>query len=480
MTKGLPAKGAKRFARPQAFLSDLDARTVAELIGAASDLVLLLDEKGVVRDASLGSTGLPEALVATWVGQSWRDTVTVESQPKVDDLLRLALDGQTDAKPRQINHPQASEADLPLDCVIVALPARGNRKGRPAVVFCRDLRGPAAVQQRLVSAQASMERDYWQLRQVENRHRLLFQTASDALLILDADSLKLQDANAAAQQLFGDALQRASWRLADSVDAGSRNALQTLLAQLQATGKSEARRVRLAGRTPPVDLQGHLIRQGGSGQLVLRVLTSGAGAPAEDPRRERLASLAELSPDAFVVTGADGVVQAVNRAFLDLVQLPTEERVTGQSLERWFERGGLDLNVLLSNLRQRGEVRLYATRLRTEYGAGIDVEISAAAAGNDLPAMGFAIRDIGRRLAAEPAAGGRELPRSADQMTELVGRVPLREIVRETTDLIEQLCIEAALELTNDNRASAAEMLGLSRQSLYVKLRRFGLADGGE
>ena len=39
------------------------------------------------------------------------------------------------------------------------------------------------------------------------------------------------------------------------------------------------------------------------------------------------------------------------------------------------------------------------------------------------------------------------------------------------------LCIEAALELTGDNRASAAEMLGLSRQSLYVKLRRYALDD---
>jgi len=55
--------------------------------------------------------------------------------------------------------------------------------------------------------------------------------------------------------------------------------------------------------------------------------------------------------------------------------------------------------------------------------------------------------------------------------------VPLKELVRESTDLIERLCIEAALELTGDNRASAAELLGLSRQSLYVKLRRYGLGD---
>jgi hypothetical protein len=60
-----------------------------------------------------------------------------------------------------------------------------------------------------------------------------------------------------------------------------------------------------------------------------------------------------------------------------------------------------------------------------------------------------------------------------------VGRVPLKEVVRESTDMIERLCIEAALELTGDNRASAAELLGLSRQSLYVKLRRYGLSEPG-
>jgi DNA-binding NtrC family response regulator len=67
--------------------------------------------------------------------------------------------------------------------------------------------------------------------------------------------------------------------------------------------------------------------------------------------------------------------------------------------------------------------------------------------------------------------------RSFEQLKELVGRVPMRDLVRETTDIIEQMCIEAALEITGDNRASAAEMLGLSRQSLYVKLRRHGLGE---
>jgi hypothetical protein len=34
--------------------------------------------------------------------------------------------------------------------------------------------------------------------------------------------------------------------------------------------------------------------------------------------------------------------------------------------------------------------------------------------------------------------------------------------------MIEKTCIETALGVTKNNRAAAAEMLGLSRQSLYV------------
>jgi DNA-binding NtrC family response regulator len=65
------------------------------------------------------------------------------------------------------------------------------------------------------------------------------------------------------------------------------------------------------------------------------------------------------------------------------------------------------------------------------------------------------------------------------ELTDLVGRMPLKDIVRESTDLIERLCIEAALDQADDNRASAAGMLGLSRQSLYTKLHRHGLGNLG-
>ena len=92
------------------------------------------------------------------------------------------------------------------------------------------------------------------------------------------------------------------------------------------------------------------------------------------------------------------------------------------------------------------------------------------------PYFGFFIRDVGRRLHTEQPSSP-EQPRWLDQLTDRVGRVPLKDLVRESTDTIERLCIEAALKLTGDNRASAAELLGLSRQSLYVKIDRYGISD---
>ena len=161
---------------------------------------------------------------------------------------------------------------------------------------------------------------------------------------------------------------------------------------------------------------------------------------------------------------------------IEMAQLNSAEQSRGELLDRWLGRAGVDFSVALANLRQNGSIKLFSTGLRGEYGAMAEVEVSAVslADNEDRPGFGFAIRNVEKRLSAA-ASSPRELPRSVAQLTELIGRVPLRDLVREATDVIEKLSIEAALELTGDNRASAAEMLGLSRQSLYVKLRRFGL-----
>ena len=78
------------------------------------------------------------------------------------------------------------------------------RAGIPGriVAFGRDLRAVSSLQRRLVDAQQSMERDYVRIRHVETRYRLLFQMASDAVLIVDDAAHKVMDSNPAARRLF--------------------------------------------------------------------------------------------------------------------------------------------------------------------------------------------------------------------------------------------------------------------------------------
>jgi DNA-binding NtrC family response regulator len=118
--------------------------------------------------------------------------------------------------------------------------------------------------------------------------------------------------------------------------------------------------------------------------------------------------------------------------------------------------------------------------VRTPFDSLEAVDVSASATLRDgRTVFGFAMRPAAR-AAGETHRDLDSLPRSVEQLTELIGRVPLKDIVRETTDIIERLCVEAALKLTGDNRASAAELLGLSRQSLYSKLHRFDIAGGDD
>ena len=95
------------------------------------------------------------------------------------------------------------------------------------------------------------------------------------------------------------------------------------------------------------------------------------------------------------------------------------------------------------------------------------------------PMYVFFVRDMDRRMQSGTHPGQVQTHPFAE-LSQLVGRRPIKDIVGETVDTIERMCIESALELTHNNRASAAEMLGLSRQSLYVKLRRFGMVAEAE
>jgi transcriptional regulator PpsR len=465
----------KPFDAPQTALGNIQAERVATLIATTSDIALILDPRGMIRDLALGNDELAPHVSDDWIGRPWSETVTSESRDKVEALLADALSDASIPLWQQIAHVSPNGTEVPVRYCAMRL---GNRDH--LIAIGRDLQGFAALQQRLVDAQQSLERDYWRLRQLETRYRLLFRSSSDAVLVMDPATGKVVEANPAASQLLvADPRRLVGRHFPEGFDEAGTRAIESLIAGVRAAGRGNEVRARLRNG-PELSVSAALIRQENTALVLLRltqVATSPDTTQAKGEQRSGLAKIMERAPDGIVVTTQDGRIQSANAAFLDLTQVNSEDQVRGESLDRWLGRPGVDLNVLLANLRQHGAVRLFATTIRTDYGASSEVEISAVAINNgEQPSFGFIIRNVDRRVSAE-SGGEQALPRSVEHLTELVGRVPLKEVVRESSDMIERLCIEAALELTGDNRASAAELLGLSRQSLYVKLRRYGLSD---
>jgi transcriptional regulator PpsR len=472
------------FKAPRKALDGLAAETVAGLVTAAADIVLVLDRRGIIRDMAFGSEELAADLAGDWIGQPMGDVVSVDSQPKIALLLGEVDSPAPPPRARHANHPLPGGGT-----VAISWSLRRLGDSNQMLALGRDLRVLAGMQQRLIEAEQSLERDYSRLRLAEARYRLLLQSSAEPIVVVDLGTQKVVEANPMAARLLGeDARQIVGKPFAEQLDAVSGRALPEWFAALRAAGRAEPLRARLAHERRECRLPALIFRQENSSHALLRIEAIGpAGATQRPPNghadgqvsagvsgRSRITEMFDRLPDAMVVTDADGRILELNRAYIDIAQLATEEQALGESLERWLGRSGVDLGVLLANLRESGELRQFATRLRGDLGGSAEVEISATRLGApEDPAFGFALR---RRRAAE-GRSPRALTRSVEQLTELVGRVSLKELVRETTDVIERLCIEAALELTRDNRASAAEMLGLSRQSLYVKLRRYGLGD---
>ena len=462
-----------RFAAPLDSLGSIDPETAAALLVTSSDVSLVVDSQGVIVDAAFANADFARDLYHDWIGRLWVDTVTIESRPKIEELIREAA-AQAPSRWRQVNYAAVDGPDIPVRYSVVRF-----GPDRRLVAVGRDLRAMAVLQQRLAEAQQSMQREYARIRDTEKRYRLLFQLASEAVLIVDLSNQRLVEANPAALALIGADAKKVIGRAFDELfDEGSQQAAHSFIAAARVAPRIDNVHVQLAGDKEPLLLSGSLFRQDSAAHVLVLLSRVGGAGVADD--KANLVKIVERMPDAFVAVDGDRRVLTANSAFLDLVQASSEDHVRGESIERWLGRPGVDIDILFANLRAHGSVRHFSTILRGEFGTSEDVEISAVEVlGGPQPCAGFSIRSAGWQAGRE-RLGGRELPRTVEQFTDLVGRVPLKNLVRETTDLIERLCIEAALQLTRDNRASAAEMLGLSRQGLYTKLRRYGLDDSDD
>ena len=430
---------------------------------AQPDVTLLLDLDGVIQNVTL-SNAVSDEVVSDWRGRPWVDTVGDNVGGKVTRMLADARDSGVSAF-RQVNQRFPSGLEVPMEYTTVRL---GGTAGMIAIG--RNLNAVAELQSRLIDAQQAVEQEYWKLREVETRYRLLFDASNEAVLLLQADTLRIVEANPAAIRGLG--------------FARGRDLLPEMAADERETFQAMLQRVRQSGRAPGVllhlgaDRTGWLVRaslmtsEPGPMFLVQLAPSGGAREPARETEPTTLDAFVDRLPDAFVVIDRDGVIRRANRAFLDLAQVGGEGALLGEPLGRFLSRPGADLAGLLANLHRHGSVRLFATTIQGDLGGETAVEISAVGNPGSRPNhVALLLRDVGRRLSVSEDATSLQAALTA--IIEQTGKTSLHNLVKDTVGLVERHYIAAALDLTKGNRTAAAEILGMSRQGFYKKIAQY-------
>lgn len=458
-------------------VEDVSAGLVAEALFVSSDIILHTDLSGTIASAFVNPGS--EALLDSdqWSGMNIRDVLQEESVEKVSyHLSALAEADAGTVREAELNHKDGSDWGFPVRYSILRDPERDH------VIFVgRDMTAIAAAQQDLVNAQLALEADYESSRDFETRYRAVLDLAADPMALVNLATGAIEDINGAAADLLGESSEnlRGGDFLSHFEERDKPTSLEAIVngsagkpgPNWPATVKQSRKRLTVVAKP---------IRSAGTRYALCRMEAQRINTEHGDLLADGLRMLFEEGVDAIVFTSRQGVILNCNNSFLDLCDAASAADVINRPLADFLSRGAIDQKMLIEGGTKNGQLRSYNTKVVTNYRTSLPVNVSATLlADSKGGGFGFVIRMM-RSVESVSATETPALLSGNQNVSKLVGAAPLKEIVAGTTDVIERICLEAAIELTDNNRVAAAEMLGLSRQSLYVKLRKFGMLDKSE
>lgn len=443
------------------------------------DIQLTLDAAGVICDATFANEMASEP-VDELVGRLWLETLDEVEAVRVGSLVERAV--ASGASPFfQVSQHLPSGLIVPIEYMTV-------RSGDGLVAIGKDVRSVARIQSNMAVSSKAAERDHWKWREVETRQQAFFEAARDAMLVVEGEDLRIVLANPAALAALGSgaADDVSCARLVDLAVLDDRELLKTTLERALDQGTAPSIVAHLGAARVPWLVKTSLMF-GNGGQVLVQLLhfEEPVEPPAPPPQSLFLAEHIEVLPDSFVVMDVDGQIVEANQAFLEMVEEESGGTIKGQHIGRWLGQPGGDDNMLLSSLQVNGRVRRFPATIAGSLGGRVNAEITAvisAKPGREL--IGACIHDVTRRLdgAGQDAGQNAQLGALLVSLMEQVGKTSFKSLVSMAVGLLERHYITQALQLTAGNRTAAAKLLGLSRQSLYVKLARYGIegAEGTE
>ncbi|QFT92270.1 DNA-binding protein Fis [Roseovarius sp. THAF9] len=450
-----------------------DPSGVHNIVEQAGDVAVYVADDGEVAGISVNPDCPSLGCLDHWVGRPFEKFLTVESKEKLElRLEEMRVNPDLTSRGLELNHIDNATWEFPIRYTLHRVYDGGF------LLLGRDMQPIAEVQQRLVAEQTARERDQQRLRGEQTFYHVVLETSETPMILVEPEKGRIRDLNSAAAMLLGtnvDTLSGSS--LAQAFDGRRREELMD--AMRSAAGSREARGIELVARRNERELKLYpdFFRAAGELYMLCRVRPTAGDVGTAAESAQVIGALYSATSDAIVITDGKGVIRDANEAFLTMADAAQLRDVRDSDLADFLVRGAVDTKLMLETAAKQGRLSNYATQLASIVGTRSSVDVSVARLRD--PAgdfgYGFILRNTSLNEGADAEVTSVVSEEAMKNVMDLVGTASLKELVSATSDVIEKLCIETAVQLTGNNRVAAAEMLGLSRQSLYVKLRKYGL-----
>lgn len=432
------------------YFSEIDASSIAPLVAAAADLVLIVGRDGCVKDVVGGQNSDLGFAVSDLVGHKVQSLAPQDAKQELGDLIKTV-------------------DDIPRTCTLTHVTSEGHSNqikynvlslgpNKDVIFLGQSQMQLMALREQLQAAELISQKQSARKKQDAAEFQALFSINQHPILIVSAATGMVKDANMPALKMLDlDRAQLLGQRLENIFSKPRQKAMKALIDQAKAaeiettaTLSSSSQSVRLKS------LQGVV----GHDALIFQLTPQTEAAPIEN-LDQALIEIAKFSSDYVAIVDNTGqAVWSNNR----LLSLTTQQADPAPNLKDYLNCDFLDL---LEQANKLGRVSI-ATEMHGTADTMTPAELFVVSLHNTHRGL-FGVT-------VTPAPNLNETQFAPKQWpSNKIGSVPLSALVREEVDMIEKSCIEAALKLTGNNRQATAKVLGISRQGLYDKLRRHNI-----
>ena len=465
-------------------LADFAPQLAETFVSTGTDIALIIGTDGVIQHVAVGAEPISGS-TAQWIGRPWAETVSGGTRAKIGELLAEAASAGVTRR-RQVFHSTLDGQNVPISYSAIKLGPNG-----PVLAVGRDLGSVAAIKQQFLVAQRELEQDYWKRRHSESRYQQLFQVATDAVMVVDAETLAIVEANRAANDLFGgNRVNLIGQSATFGVLRFERPGVEELLVMARSSGRPGEIRVHATapgGSDNPlhatvIDMSATPFRA--NDKMLLLVRARASKVSSEPSSATRLSDFVEQTPDAVTIADSSGRVLMANPAFVALCQLSSGTdagKIVGRSLAELLGDPQNTLSSILAEAKSNGLSEQRPATIGLASASTFDVQVSAALlAEGDQECIGLTLRRIDQRTLGGTSGKSdypveSELAVVVSDLVAQLGQTSLTDLVAEISDAAERHLIELALVQSNGDHQRAAEILGISSAALWQRVHDLGV-----